>query len=80
MRGGVDDASGLSFISYGGSGDVSLLVSFGTEPTPDDADFRSTRPGSNETIRIATPQVGTYYVKVVGVKAFAGVKLQARHN
>jgi len=73
-------ASGLSFISYGGSGDVSLLVSFGTEPTTDVADSRSTRPGNNETIRVATPQAGTYYLKVVGVKAFAGVTLQARHN
>ncbi|GAB2608319.1 S8 family peptidase [Novilysobacter erysipheiresistens] len=91
LAGGVDEAqlfsievpagaSGLSFISYGGSGDVSLLVSFGAEPTQDAADFSSARPGNNETIRIATPQVGTYYVKVVGVKAFAAVTLQARHN
>jgi len=73
-------ASGLSFMTYAGSGDVSLLVSFGAEPTLDAADFRSTRPGNNETIRIPAPQAGTYYVKVVGVKAFARLTLEARHN
>jgi serine protease len=67
-------------MSYGGSGDVSMLVSFAAEPTIELADFRSARPGNNETIRVARPQAGTYYVKVVGVKAFAGLKLEARHN
>jgi serine protease len=73
-------ASGLSFMTYAGSGDVSLLVRFGAEPTADAADFRSSRPGNNETIRIAAPKAGTYYVKIVGVKAFARLTLEARHN
>ena len=33
-------ASGLSILSYGGMGDVTLLASFGEEPTLENADFR----------------------------------------
>jgi serine protease len=73
-------ATGLNFLSYGGSGDVTLLVSRGEEPTVEKAQFRSARPGNNETIRVAKPQAGTWYVKLVGVARFQNVTLQARHN
>ncbi|MCL1635661.1 S8 family serine peptidase [Luteimonas sp. SX5] len=73
-------ASGLSFMTYGGSGDVTMLVSFAAEPTADDYDLRSTRPGNNERINIAAPKAGTYYIKLVGVAKFAKVTLEARHN
>ncbi len=74
-------ATGLNFLSYGGMGDVSLLVSRGEEPTAENAQYRSARPGNNETIRIATPQAGTWYIKLVGGDArFQGVTLQARHH
>ncbi|TWI06000.1 serine protease [Luteimonas cucumeris] len=73
-------ASNLNFLSYSGSGDVSMLVSFNAEPMPDAADFRSTRPGNNERIGIAAPKTGTYYVKLLGVKKFERVTLEARHN
>lgn len=69
----------LSILSYGGTGDVSLLVKFGEAPTDANADYRSTRPGNNETVRIAKPKAGTYYIKLVGKTAFANVSLQARH-
>ena len=73
-------ASGLSFMTYGGSGDVTMLVSFAAEPTSADADFRSTRPGNNERVSIAAPKTGTYYIKLIGVAKFANVTLEARHN
>lgn len=73
-------ASGLSFMTYGGSGDVTMLVSFAAEPTSTDADFRSTRPGNNERVSIAAPKTGTYYIKLIGVAKFANVTLEARHN
>jgi len=69
----------LNFLSYGGMGDVTMLVSHGVEPFADDADYRSARPGNNETIRIAAPAAGTWYVKLVGVSRFERVTLQARH-
>ena len=49
-------------------------------PTLDTYDYRSARPGNNESIRVDTPRPGRYYVLVVGETAFSGVTLQARHN
>ena len=68
----------LSIMTLGGSGNVSLYVSFDEEPTTTVFDFKSTRPGNSETVRINTPQAGTYYIKVVGAGAYSGVTLVAR--
>jgi len=72
---------GLTLSTFGGTGDVSLLASFGSVPTATNAQFRSIRPGNNELIRIATPQLGTYYIKVRGVaQVSSGITLQARRQ
>ncbi len=68
----------LSFLTYGGSGDVSLYVSFDKEPSATSYDAKSTRPGNNETVRFTAPQAGTYYVKLVGTASYSGVSLVAR--
>lgn len=70
----------LTILTSGGTGNVTVHVSFDEVPTLTDYDFRSARPGNNETIRIATPQAGRYYILVVGETAFSGVTVQARHN
>jgi len=59
---------------------VTLLASFDDEPTLQSADFRSARPGNNETLRIPTPQAGVYYIKLVGLKTFSGVSVLAKHQ
>lgn len=69
----------LSVVTYGGRGDVSVYVSAGEVPTAEDHDRASTRPGNNETVRIVRPEATTYYILVVGERAFSGVSLQARH-
>ncbi len=70
----------ISFMTYGGSGNVSVYVSFDAEPSTSDYDAKSTRPGNSETVRINKnqAQAGTYYVKVVGAGAYSGVTLVAR--
>jgi serine protease len=68
----------LSFLTYGGSGNVSLYVSFDKEPGTTSYDARSARPGNNETVRFTAPQAGTYYVKLVGTSSYNGVSLVAR--
>ncbi|WP_369976958.1 S8 family peptidase [Xanthomonas bundabergensis] len=68
----------LSFLTYGGSGDVSLYVSFDKEPSTTSYDAKSTRPGNNETVRFTAPQAGTYYIKLVGTSSYSGVSLVAR--
>lgn len=68
----------LSIMTLAGTGNVSVYVSFDEEPTVASSDFKSTRPGNSETVRINTPQAGTYYIKLVGTGAYSGVTLVAR--
>lgn len=70
----------LRLMSYGGSGDVSMYASHGQIPTATTYDARSVRPGNNETIPVPLPQAGTWYVKLVGVRAFANVSLRGNVN
>ena len=77
----IDVAAGarlLNVMSHGGSGNVSVLVSSGEPPAGDAAEYRSNRPGNNETVRVRAPAEATYYVRIVGESAFSGVTLQAR--
>ncbi len=68
----------LTFMTYGGTGDVSLYVSHENAPTSTSSDAHSTRAGNSETVRFTTPKAGTYYVKLVGAASYAGVSLVAR--
>ena len=68
----------LSIVTSGGRGDVSMYVSLDEEPSADDADWSSTRPGNNEVVRINNPEAGTYYIKLVGVRDYSNLTLQAR--
>jgi len=70
-------ASNLRVLSYGGSGDVTLYVAHDRIPTATDFDGRSQRPGNNETIAIAAPAPGTWFVKLAGVRAFRNVSVRA---
>jgi len=69
----------VTVLTYGGSGDVELLASFGGIPTETTAQYRSSRPGNNELIQIPTPRPGNYYIKVRGIAdSSADVTLVAR--
>ncbi|MDY1033108.1 S8 family peptidase [Stenotrophomonas sp. CFBP8980] len=67
----------LNLRTVGGRGDVSLYASQGTAPTPDDAQFRSNRPGNAETIVVSNPRAGTWYLRIVGEAAFTDVGVLA---
>lgn len=67
----------INLRSLGGRGDVSLYASAGIEPTADDAQYRSRRPGNAEVIIVNAPAPGTWYLRVVGEAAFSGVTLNA---
>jgi serine protease len=66
----------LSIMTYGGSGNVSMYVSLGEEPTTDAYDSKSARAGNSETVRFTAPTAGTYYIKLTG--AYSGLTLVAR--
>ncbi|MEH6459774.1 M4 family metallopeptidase [Chitinimonas sp. JJ19] len=73
-------ARNLSFVMSGGTGDADIYIKFGSAPTTTSYDFRPYRSGNNETVNIATPKTGTYYVMINGYSAFSGVSLVANHQ
>lgn len=70
-------ARNLRIVTAGGTGDVSLYASPDALPTPDDWQLRSQRPGNNETVQVVAPQPGTWYIRVVGERAFARLSVRA---
>ena len=63
----------LNLRSYGGTGDVSLYVSHEAQPTTVLYDRKSAKLGNSEAVVISKPKPGTYYLRMVGEKAFSGV-------
>lgn len=70
-------SSNLSIAISGGSGDADLYVKSGAEPTSSSYDCRPYIAGNSETCTFATPQAGTYYVKLYGWSSYANVSLEA---
>jgi PKD repeat protein len=73
-------ATGLKFVTSGGSGDGDLYVKFGSAPTTSSYDCRSWTTGNAETCNIATAQAGTYYVMVNAYSTFSGMSLTGSYT
>ncbi|MCD9086243.1 S8 family peptidase [Stenotrophomonas sp. SY1] len=72
--------SSLNLRSYGGTGDVSLYVSYEAQPTTVLYDRKSAKPGNSEAVVITNPQPGTYYLRMVGEKAFTAVSVMGLYQ
>ncbi len=68
----------LNLMTYGGTGNISLYVGRDIQPTTTAFDYRSARPGNNETVRLSNPAAGTYYLLLQGETNYSGVSVQAR--
>ncbi|KAB8198547.1 hypothetical protein FKV24_001540, partial [Lysobacter maris] len=68
-------ASNLSFVMSGGSGDADLYVKFGSAPTDSSYDCRPYKNGNAETCSFASPQAGTWHVRVKAYSSFSRVSL-----
>ncbi|KPN21453.1 protease [Xanthomonas sp. Mitacek01] len=66
----------LTFMTLGGTGDVTLHARYGEVPTAAAYEFRSARAGNIETIRVTVPKAGTYYLQLSGT--YTGLTLVAR--
>ncbi|MDK2123655.1 M4 family metallopeptidase [Parachitinimonas caeni] len=73
-------AKNLTFKISGGTGDADIYVKFGSAPTTTSYDYRPYLWGNNETVTIATPKTGTYYVMVRAYSSFSGVTLVGNHQ
>lgn len=70
-------AKNLVIATSGGTGDADLYVKFGSAPTTSSYNCRPYLSGNAESCSFATPQTGTYYVKVRGYSTFSGVTIKA---
>ncbi len=73
-------ASGLKFVTSGGTGDADLYVKFGSAPSATSNDCKSEGSTNAETCNIATAQTGTYHVLVLGYSAFSGLSLTGSYT
>ncbi|WP_282563035.1 PKD domain-containing protein [Tahibacter amnicola] len=73
-------ASGLKFVTSGGTGDADLYVKFGSAASTTSYDCRSIGSTNAETCNIATAQAGTYHVFIHGYSAVSGLSLTGSFN
>ena len=73
-------ATGLKFVTSGGTGDADLYVKFGSAPTTTSYTCKSEGGTNAETCNIATAQAGTYYVLVKGYTAFSGMSITGSYT
>ncbi|UKE69414.1 S8 family serine peptidase [Xanthomonas cerealis pv. cerealis] len=66
----------VSFMTFGGTGNVALYATAGKTPTSSSYDARSVRAGTTQTIRITPSSAGTYYLRLSG--SYSGLTLVAR--
>ncbi|MDY0357154.1 MAG: pre-peptidase C-terminal domain-containing protein [Sedimentisphaerales bacterium] len=64
----------------GGTGDCDLYVRKDTEPTTTTYDYRPYKVGNNETVTVANPAAGTWFVMLRGYTAYSGLTLVASHS
>ena len=68
-------ASNVEISISGGTGDADIYVRYGLAPTLDDYDYRPWKNGNNETVNIATPAVGDWFIMVNPYNPFDNVEL-----
>lgn len=64
---------------YGGSGDLNLLVGRNQSPTAQQNVGKSAKPGNTDTVVIASPAAGTYYLRVDAGAASEGASILATY-
>lgn len=72
--------SGISSVTIsiaGGTGDADLYVKYGQLATTSVWDQRPYTGGNNETVTLATPRAGDYFIMIHGYSAYTGVTLKA---
>ncbi|MBW8875174.1 MAG: pre-peptidase C-terminal domain-containing protein [Acidobacteria bacterium] len=66
----------LTLSTSGGTGDVDLYVRFGAPPTTAQWDASSATAGNTESVTLAAPRQGTWYIGLYDRSPYRGVTLQ----
>ena len=75
-----DGATDLTLSISGGTGNADIYVKYGAQPTTTDWDYQPLLAGNDETVTIAAPTAGTYYVMVQAAADFSDVTLAADYT
>ena len=74
-------ALALNLRTLGGTGDVSIYVKAGSVASVVNYDYKAAHAGSNaESVSIARPAAGTYYLTVVGESAYTGLSVLGSYS
>lgn len=73
-------AKNLTFKLSGGTGDGDIYLKFGSAPTKTSFELKSDGSTNTETITVAAPKVGTYYLLLSAYANVSGTGLVANHN
>jgi serine protease len=79
----IDVAPGKSRIditTYGGRGEVQLLLGYEADPLPNQNAGSSARPGVNQAISVTSPAQGHYYLAVTATQDTTGERLLIKVN
>jgi len=70
----------LKIVTSGGTGDLDLYVRRGSLPTTTAYDYRPYEVGNNETVTVANPDAGTWFIMLRGYTAYSGATLTATYS
>lgn len=70
----------LKITMSGGTGDADLYVKRAAQPTLTSYDYRPYLTGNNETVTVANPVAGDWYIGIEGYAAASGVSLNATYS
>ncbi|STQ91806.1 M4 family metallopeptidase [Iodobacter fluviatilis] len=73
-------ARNLTFKTSGGTGDADIYAKFGAAPTTTVYDAKSDGGTNTETITVAAPKAGTYYLLLKAYNAFSNVTLVGNYQ
>ncbi|BDU16640.1 S8 family peptidase [Lysobacter auxotrophicus] len=73
-------ATKIDITTYGGRGEVQLLLGYEADPLPNSNVGASARPGINQAITVANPAPGHYYLALSATKDTSGARLLVKVN
>ncbi|HYO75062.1 MAG TPA: M4 family metallopeptidase, partial [Thermoanaerobaculia bacterium] len=70
----------LDIVMSGGTGDGDMYVKRGSQPTSSSYDYRPYKTGNAESVSVASPVAGDWYISIYAYSTFASVTLKATYT